>query len=171
MNKQTNFVIDKILETKSKSVLNVGYRHDSDTTIQKFCDLNDIEWNVIEIWKENCDFLKQNNICQNVFNEDVKNIKNINKKFDAIIWLHGPEHVKWSDFLAFRQDLEDCSNKIILYQAPEGEYPQESLYGNPFEQHVETLFEKQFSEIGYETNNFINFGEKTFSAWKTFNQE
>ena len=59
MNKQTQFVINKISETNSKSVLNIGYRYDSDRTIQKFCESNNIEWNVLEIWEENCKFLKR----------------------------------------------------------------------------------------------------------------
>ena len=89
----------------------------------------------------------------------------INKNFDAIIWLHGPEHVEWNDFLSFRKDLEGCANKIIIYQAPEGFYPQEAIYNNVYEKHVQTLTEKMFSELNYETNNFCKFGEATFSAW------
>jgi len=62
MNNQTKFVIDQISKSQSKSVLNIGYRYDSDRTIQKFCEQNKIEWNVLEIWKENCDFLIKNKI-------------------------------------------------------------------------------------------------------------
>lgn len=165
MNNQTKFVIDQISKSQSKSVLNIGYRYDSDRTIQKFCEQNEIEWNVLEIWKENCDFLIKNKICSNVYNEDVKNIKSINKKFDCIIWLHGPEHIKFADFLSIREDIESSANKLVIYQAPEGYYYQDDLYNNPFEQHVETLNEKMFSDLNYKTNNFCKFGEPTFSAW------
>lgn len=165
MNKQTQFVINKISETNSKSVLNIGYRYDSDRTIQKFCESNNIEWNVLEIWEENCKFLKKHNVCQNIYNEDVKNIKNINKKVDAIIWLHGPEHINFSDFLNIRNDIENRANKLVIYQAPEGYYHQDELYNNPFEKHVETLNQKMFSDLNYNTNNFCQYDEPTFSAW------
>jgi len=165
MNKQTAFVIEKILETNSKSVLNIGYRYDSDRTIQKFCESNNIEWNILEIWEENCKFLKNHNICKNIYNEDVKNIKKINKNFDAIIWLHGPEHIKFLDFLNIRKDIENSADKLIIYQAPEGYYHQDELYNNPFEKHVETLNQKMFSDLNYKTNNFCEHGEPTFSAW------
>jgi len=165
MNNQTKFVIDKIKETNSKSVLNIGYRYDSDTTIQKFCENNNIEWSVLEIWKENCDFLIRNKVCFNIYNEDVRNIDKINKNFDAIIWLHGPEHVEWNHFLSFRKNIENHADKIIIYQAPEGLYPQEAIYNNIYEKHVQTLNEKMFSELNYKTNNFCKFGEATFSAW------
>jgi len=165
MNKQTKFIIDMIKKNNCKSILNIGYRQDSDKSIQNFCLQNSIEWNVLEIFKENCDYLKSKNICSNVFNEDARNIKKINKIFDGIIWLHGPEHVLWKDFILFKQDIEDCSNKLTIYQAPEGFYDQGCIYSNPYEKHVETLYEKMFSDLGYKTNNFCEFGEKTFSAW------
>ena len=165
MNNQTRFVLSKIIQTNSKSVLNIGYRHDSDQTIQKFCEINNVDWHVLEIWKENCDFLVKNNICSNIYNEDVKNIKKINQQFDCIIWLHGPEHIPFNDFLNIRSDIENCANKIVIYQAPEGYYYQDELYNNPYEKHVQTLNEKMFSDLGYKTNNFCSLGESTFSAW------
>lgn len=165
MNNQTKFVINKILSSNSKSVLNIGYRYDSDRTIQTFCEINKIEWTVLEIWEENCKFLLANNICKNVYNCDARNIKELNKKFDTIIWLHGPEHVKWNDFLSFKDNIEDCANKLVIYQAPEGFYPQEDIYNNVYERHLETLNEKMFADLNYKTNNFCQFGEPTFSAW------
>lgn len=165
MNKQTRFVINKIKETACRSILNIGYRHDSDTTIQKMCEESGIEWHVLEVWPENCEFLRRNNICDNIYNDDVKNIKSLNRQFDAVIWLHGPEHISFQDFLLIRKDIENSARKLVIYQAPEGYFHQGELYNNPYERHVETLFERMFSDLHYQTNNFCDFGEPTFSAW------
>lgn len=97
---------------------------------------------------------------------DVRNINQLDQKFDAIIWLHGPEHILWNEFLLIKDDIEKLSNYITIYQAPEGEYPQDDIYGNPYERHVQTLYQSMFAELGYETNNFIQYGEKTFSAYR-----
>jgi len=165
MNNQTKFVFNKIKETNCKSVLNIGYRYDSDKTIQNLCEINHIEWHVLEVWKENCDFLVKNKICKNIYNYDVKNINQIYQNFDAVIWLHGPEHILFEDFLKIRKDIESKANKLIIYQAPEGYYHQDELYNNPYEKHVQTLNEKMFSDLNYKTNNFCEHGEPTFSAW------
>jgi len=166
MNKQTQFVHDLLINNENiKSVLNIGYRYDSDQTILHACINNSKTFEVMEIYKPNCEILKNNIKIKEVYNMDIKDIKMLNKKFDAIIWLHGPEHVKWEDFLNFRQDIEDSANHLIIYQAPEGFYPQEDIYGNVYEKHIQILSEKMFKDLGYKTNNFIEFGEATFSAF------
>jgi hypothetical protein len=166
MNKQTQFVHDLIINNpKINTILNIGYRYDSDQTILNACIANNKAFEVMEIYKPNCDVLKNNLKIKEIYNMDVKEIKSLAKKFDAIIWLHGPEHVKWEDFLNFRKDIEDAANHLVIYQAPEGFYPQEDIYGNIYEKHVQTLSQKMFKDLGYETNNFIEFGERTFSAF------
>lgn len=166
MNKQTQFVHDLIINNPDiNTILNVGYRYDSDQTILQVCVNNNKIFNVLEIYTPNCEFLKNNSNIKEIYNINVKDIKSLNKKFDAIIWLHGPEHVQWEDFLVFRKDIEDCANHLVIYQAPEGVYPQEDLYDNVYERHVQTLNEQMFKDLGYKTNNFIEFGEPTFSAF------
>lgn len=165
MNKQTQFVHDLIIDNPNiNTILNIGYRYDSDQTILNACISNNKTFEVMEIYKPNCDVLKNNKNIKEIHNMDVKDIKMLNKKFDAIIWLHGPEHVNWEDFLVFRKDIEDSANYLVVYQAPEGFYAQENIYGNIYEKHVQTLSEKMFKDLGYKTNNFIEFGEPTFSA-------
>lgn len=163
MNSQTKFVHDKLSPKEIKTVLNIGFRNDSDKTIMNHCIINGKKWTVLEIWKENCINMVAAGI--DVINIDVKDISKIKNSYDAIIWLHGPEHISWDDFLICRKDIEAKSNKLVIYQAPIGEYPQEDLYGNPYEKHISTLNSKMFSELGYQTIDHIENGERTFSAF------
>lgn len=166
MNKQTEFIFNIINNPMIKSVLNIGYKFDSDQTILNACVDNNKSFSVLEAYGPNCDVLKTNNKIKSIYNMDVRNINQLDQKFDAIIWLHGPEHILWNEFLLIKDDIEKLSNYITIYQAPEGEYPQDDIYGNPYERHVQTLYQSMFAELGYETNNFIQYGEKTFSAYR-----
>lgn len=165
MNTQIKFVIDKISELNVSSVLNVGYRNDSDTHIQNYCKQNNIEWNVIEAYKPNCDDLKLGNHNYPIYNIDVRNILTLNKSWDMIIWLHGPEHVEWEDFKSIRNLIEKCANKSVIYQAPIGHWPQDAIYGNIYEKHLATLLPEMFEELGYQTQMHKTSNENTFSAY------
>jgi len=165
MNKQTEFVIKKLSNANIKSVLNIGYRFDSDTTVQKFLESNGKEFYVLEAWKENCDQLIAKKICKKIYCGDCREIDEINRNFDAIIWLHGPEHIKWDEFLTTRTKIEAKADKLVIYQAPIGSYPQGAIYNNPFECHVETLYPNMFSELGYDISLHNTGGEFTFSAY------
>jgi hypothetical protein len=167
MNEQTKFALDLIKNTQAKSVLNIGYRHDSDDLIQKYCNNNNIEFVVLEIFAQNC---------ENILNirklpcihGDVRNIKNMQiPNFDVIQWLHGPEHIYWDEFLTCRLDIEAKANKAVLYQAPIGEYPQDAMYNNIYEKHLTTLLPRMFEELDYEMFLHDKNGESTFSALRT----
>lgn len=164
MNEQTKFVYDQLIKNDTiKSILNIGFRFDSDKTIMNQCIKNNKSWTILEIFKPNCDDMFKNGL--DVICDDVRNIKNINKNFDAIIWLHGPEHILWEEFLNIRHDIESKANKLVIYQAPIGLYEQDEMYGNIYEKHVSSLTSNMFSELGYKTINHDKNGEMTFSAF------
>ena len=165
MNTQIKFVIDKISELNISSVLNVGYRYDSDTHIQKYCQSNNIEWDVLEVYKPNCDSLKSNGHNYPIYNLDIRDISLLEKTWDMIIWLHGPEHVEWEDFKTIRHKIEKCANKIVIYQAPIGEWPQDAIYGNIYEKHLATLIPEMFEELQYKTEIHKTINENTFSGY------
>jgi len=165
MNEQTNFVIEKLNNPHIKTILNIGYRYDSDTTIQQFAESNEKKFYVLEAWKENCDQLIEKNVCKRIYNGDVRNIENLDKKFDAIIWLHGPEHILWEDFLTVKAKIENMANHLVVYQAPIDEFPQGELYNNPYEKHVQVLNAPMFDNLGYKTILHNQNGEHTFSAY------
>lgn len=164
MNGQTKFIFEKIINNPNiKSILNIGYRHTSDPTIKNACENKGKKFTVLEVFSENCKFMRYYGI--DVIEMNVLDIKKIDRNFDAIIWLHGPEHISWEDFKVCRKDIESKANHLVIYQAPIGECPQDELYGNIYEKHISTLDSSMFAELGYNTFDHIENGEKTFSAW------
>ena len=164
MNRQTQFVYDMVIkDPKINSILNIGYRLDSDPAIMNYAKENKKKWYVLEVYRPNADELIKNKI--STYCMDVMDIDKIDKNFDAIIWLHGPEHITWDQFLEIKDKIEKKSNYLTLYQAPIGVYPQGELGGNPYEKHVTTLYPAMFLELGYNTEDYEQYGEKTFSAW------
>jgi len=171
MNGQTKFIIENVVNNPEiKSVLNIGYRESSDPHIMNQIISEGKSWSVLEVFPENCREMERKGY--DVIEMDVRNIKELDRKFDAIIWLHGPEHILWEDFNNYRSDVESKARKLVIYQAPIGEYAQGELYENPYEKHISTLYSFMFDELGYNTMNHTHeedknavIGEKTFSAW------
>jgi hypothetical protein len=173
MNGQTKFILDQLREGGVKSVLNIGFRYDSDKSFR------DLTWSlggtfsVLEAYGPNCEDMRKKQTADNIHEMDVRNIANLNETWDAIVWLHGPEHIYWNEFLEVRKEIEKKANKFVIYQAPIGVCPQDEIYGNPYERHVESLVPEQFADIGYEivlhdgagkhAYDFVP-GEFTFSA-------
>ena len=164
MNNQTKLVYDKIIKNDNiKSILNIGFRNDSDLTLLNHAYSENKKWKVLEIFKPNVENMVKigiDAICM-----DVLDIEQLEETFDAIIWLHGPEHITWDHFLKIRNKIEEKSNVITIYQAPIGEYPQDELYGNIHEKHVSVLYPDLFKSLGYDVYDHTSEGEKTFSAW------
>lgn len=167
MNEQTSFVIDKLCNNNSiKTVLNIGFRSNSDRALKSALENRGKVFSVLEAFKQNCIEMQKDGSFSEVICADVRNIGNVlGHKYDAIIWLHGPEHLVWEEFLAVRKDIEDKANRLVIYQAPIGPYPQDDLYGNTYEIHKAVLRAEMFEELGYKTKNHNKGGEFTLSAW------
>lgn len=161
MLEQIDFVLFKLWNGIG-SVLTIGLRPDSDQSIFRFCYSHDINFSVLEVWKPNCDFFSRLDIFDKIYCEDCRNIDKISESFDAILWLHGPEHIPWEEFLTTRTKIEDKANKLVIYQMPFGSFPQDALYGNPYERHVQTLMPDMFSKLGY---SVIIDGDSCFTAF------
>lgn len=163
-NDQTRFVIKSLEEIKPTRILNVGFRIDSIRIIPDWCRANDCEFEVCEPWLPNVEAMEKEWTCHACPAFEMKNIEH--KPYDVILWLHGPEHVLWDDFVANRKDLEALAKQLVIYQAPIGECPQDDIYGNPWERHVQTLRPEMFRDLGYNIVIHDKDGEWTFSAWK-----
>ena len=165
-NEQTKFVAERLLEDpKIKSVLNIGYRFDSDHTIRNLLIGNNKTFSILEAYKPNCEVMENQGISPEIIHMDVRDIDKLDKKYDAIIWLHGPEHIHWNEFIILRHKIESKANHLIIYQAPIGECPQEEIYNNPYEKHIATLRGDLFTDLGYKVINHDKNGEWTFSAF------
>jgi hypothetical protein len=176
MNGQTKFILDKIKQFNIKKLLNIGFRYDSDCVIRDFIRSVGGEFHVLEIWEPNCDLMVTKRTADKVINGDARNISDLicENEYEAIIWLHGPEHISWGDFINCKNKIENCATKLVIYQAPIGPDEQGEMYNNPYELHVETLYPNMFKDLGYEVmlhdgSNIDHynqcFGERTFSAF------
>lgn len=157
------FVLELIDKFPLKAVLNIGYRYDSDKTIENFCKDKGISFTSLEVFNENCEELIRKGA--DVIEMDCRNIASLDKKFDAVLWLHGPEHISWNDFLLLRYSIESKSKYFTLYQTPLGPYFQGAIYGNPFEIHRTALFPKMFAKLGYTVKMHEEDPVPTFSAY------
>lgn len=163
MLEQIKFAIQKLYETDSKSLLVIGMRHDSLMDIPNYMKSKGAAFSVLEVWEPNVNDLRQSNFADEVFLGDARKISEvIDKKYDAVFWLHGPEHIHWDEFLECRDDIESIATKLVMYQAPIGHYPQGHLHNNPYEEHVSTLTPDMFEELGYNVQSNL---ENTFAAY------
>jgi len=151
-------------------MLNVGYRHNSNSEIYHWCRKHKRDFNILEAHKPNVDWCTKNVEGASVINGDVRDIDTLveDNKYDFIIWLHGPEHVTWKEFTDVRLTLEKKSRHGVIYQAPLGERPQGNLYGNPFEVHKAVLYPHVFQKLGYAIAIHDTNTEHCFSAYKVW---
>ena len=89
----------------------------------------------------------------NVIQGDVRDLSVFIEKdetFDVVFWWHGPEHVIESDLRNVLPELEKICNHLVVLGCPWGDFPQGSLYNNPFERHVGSYEHQIFEEFGYD---------------------
>ena len=113
---------------------------------------NKIEIDIVEMRQKNIDVSKAfevvnkyniNYICARI--EDY--LKSSVKKYDCIIWWHGPEHLPKEESLKVIMGLEDHCNGIIIMGCPCGEDP----YDAGYDKHYWVITDKDFADIGYQT--------------------
>ena len=137
-----------------KSFLNVGF-HDWDDERRhwwiKICTENNMEWKILEIFKQNIEKAIQKGCPKNKLIEG--NILNTNTydNFDCILFWHGPEHIEKTVFLNALSQIENKANKLIIFGMPHGEEIQEAVYGNKFEEHVSAWYSNEWKDLGYST--------------------
>jgi hypothetical protein len=147
-------------------ILNIGYRPSSNPLAQQWCESNKVFFEVLEVFGRNAVWSRHAGI--KTYLMDVRDLLKANVdigEFDFILWLHGPEHIPWGEFLELRHTIESMSQYGVIYQAPVGEcrvHPE--YYGNPAEAHQEDLWPFQFAQLGYVTVNHVSDAENCFSA-------
>lgn len=106
----------------------------------------------LEIWPPNAARLKRNFV--NVIEGDVRMIEKyeLEKKYDVIMWWHGPEHVKEEEISPTLDKLIKRTKKITVIACPYGKFEQGSVKGNPYERHLSTLYVMSFRILGWKTN-------------------
>ena len=107
MNGQTRFVIEKLRKWEPRTVLNVGFRRNSRLDIKEARAEIGALFAVLEVFALNCTEILAADPKALVFCMDVRDITCARVPLvDVILWLHGPEHIPWEDFLICRQPFE-----------------------------------------------------------------
>jgi hypothetical protein len=88
-------------------------------------------------------------------------------RYQAVVWWHGPEHVKREELAATLARLEAMADIVIL-GCPWGVYPQGDYGGNPHEVHLATLLPEDFETLGYEVTTLGKRDDPASNliAWK-----
>lgn len=145
-------ILKKNQNLNLKSFLNVGFHSWDDIRTHwwiRICEENNIEWKILEIFKENVDDTIHKGCSANkIMLGDILNIeKYVN--VDCLLFWHGPEHVDKKKFLEMLPDIESRVNKIIIFGMPLGYEPQDIVYGNIYEIHVSEWQPEDWKNLGY----------------------
>lgn len=102
-------------------------------------ELKKAGWTVdlLEIWKEYCDFFVPKNLFAHIYNINVVDIDLLDtQQWDMVLWWHGPEHIEKVEFETVLPKLLDRAKQFLVLAAPyNGEVD------NP-EEHAETITSK-----------------------------
>ena len=154
---------------KENTILYIG-AHEGRIQFGDIIRENNLDIDILEIWKPNVDYLRKTVTWFNdVIEGDVRNIdKVLSKKYDIIFWWHGPEHIKKTELFMTIQKLENYANKYVVLGCPWGDYPQGEEYGNPYEVHTAAFYEEDFQAYGYKTScvGIMDVPGSNLMAWK-----
>ena len=104
----------------------------------------------LEIWPKNIWGL--NEIFKNVYQGDVRHIEaaGVDKKYDVVMWWHGPEHIEQKDLNPTLEKLKKIATKLVVLACPYGIYRQGPVDGNMYEAHLSAYYRRSFDPLDWE---------------------
>lgn len=148
--------LNEIFE-KSKTILMVGWRYDSDASFVDFMIDQGKNVTIVEIYEPNTKNVRSE---VEIHCADILNF-NIEKQYDMLLWQHGPEHVFKSEALDF-VDRVKGKFKHIVFETPYGHNPQGEMYGNIYETHVSEWEESDYIKLGF---SYVKYAGTTNEAF------
>lgn len=135
---------------QAKSVLYVGARVDRVDFLADFLNTGS-KITLLEIHKPNVDYFKTIPGIAEIIEGDVTKFES-EKKFDAVFWWHGPEHIEKVKLAETLAKLESMTKKTIVLGCPWGDVPQgkELVAQNPHEEHRNFFNLGDFEKFGYQ---------------------
>ena len=128
---------------------------------------------VIEIWRPNVrqliKFNQEEQAFSRIIRGDVRIINRyIKRKYDVVMWYHGPEHIRERYIKLTLKKLELLAKRVVVIGCPWGVYKQGATRKNFYEVHVSSLYLELFESLGWQTDTL---GEKdvpgsNILAWK-----
>jgi len=129
------------------------------------------EITLLEVWEKNAQSFKPGKEFEHIVIGDVTEIENVelsHDHYEAVVWWHGPEHIKATLLEPTLKRLELRADLVVL-GCPWGEYPQGAISGNPHDRHLAYLYPADFMLMGYQTETLgtIDTRGSHILAWKT----
>lgn len=95
----------------------------------------------------------------------------VGRRWDTIVWWHGPEHIAQDDLEPTVRRLEAAAGRLVVLGAPWGENIQPMVEGNSHQEHKAHLQPGDFARLGYQTATLGTEGDLStwphILAWKT----
>jgi hypothetical protein len=168
--------IPDLFSKKYNSVLYVG----ANKKRQHFLNLFELYYSkitILEIFKENIDFLKTkytDSKLYSIIHGDVRNIDKSNLgKFDVVFFWHGIDLLPTNDIKPTLEKVEKVTNNLIVLGVPFGRYLKDDTVfdNNPNEDHVSPIYPEFLKELGFETRTLGEPDQlgSSITGWKSVN--
>jgi hypothetical protein len=103
---------------------------------------------ILEVFGPNVDYLRKLDWLEAVYHGDVRSFP-VPRRYDAVFWWHGPEHISEKDLPGALARLEERARRMVVLGCPWGKHGQGKLHDNPHERHVSHYDYPLFEELGY----------------------
>ena len=106
---------------------------------------------VLERWEPSANCFRDTPGVRRVICEDVRNVDGLGLEdefYHYAFWWHGPEHLPFEDVGRTLAQLERLA-KFVIVGCPWGVSPQEAKGGNPYQEHLSSLYPGDFRRWGY----------------------
>lgn len=125
---------------------------------------------IVEIWPANVEYCRMRLKVERVVQGDVREIDSLelpHYRYEVVVWRHGPEHVGRGEVAATLAKLEAVGYAVVV-SCPWGVRVQGVGNGNPYEEHLTSLYPVEFEGLGYEAVTVGTRGQKGshIVAWK-----
>lgn len=134
------------------SLLYIGAQPISEVSLRiqmlRLFEAENYEVQIMEIWEPFVEGLRSR--FPNIIQGDIRDL-NI-PEADVVMWWHGPEHVKKEELPIILSTLYKNARKCAVVSSPWGIHKQGEFCGNPYEEHLCTLYPSFFENLGWETS-------------------
>ena len=151
---------DKVNELfkELKTILMVGWRHDSDKTFVDYLISQNKDVTIVEIYEPNLKSITQPTI--KVICDDIRNYTP-DKNYDLFLWQHGPEHVSKEDAIKTFERLTPYF-KYTMIETPHGVNHQDEMYGNIYEKHISYWSFDDYINLGFKSTLYAGINHDAF---------
>jgi 2-polyprenyl-3-methyl-5-hydroxy-6-metoxy-1,4-benzoquinol methylase len=127
------WIMDKIRNSKPKSILDVGAGSGTYADMLKTNGYNRASIDAVEVWKPYIEEFNLENKYTKVYEYDIRQFKNF--KYDLVIFGDILEHMTKEDALGVWSNVSQQAKNAVI-AIPIIHYHQGAINGNPYEEHV-----------------------------------